>query len=323
MAVLSDKGISYTAGFFMLIAFAVGGMMIGSIISMPILLMKGGGIEGITRLNELMGDPRYFREMQLIQTISAICGFLAPTIFAAYLLSKRPMKLTGFKGRITPLQIVLTVLIIGCGVLLSGSLGYLSYQIPFPQWMKTIFQKMESDYAEMAANLINLDNPLELAISIVVLAFIPAVCEEALFRGGLQNYMYRSTRKLWLSVIVVSLIFSAVHFSAFGFLSRFALGIILGLLFQFSGRLWLPILAHFINNAAAVVVMYVQRSGGKSLAEIMSDKEGSYMGLLTIPVIIFLFIKFKQASPKGREEEPDTLNTTQGFSFENKTADGF
>lgn len=298
MTELSEKGISYTGGFFILIAFAVGGMFLGSLISMPIVMVMGG--IGPMEFMDIMENPKYFREMQVMQTISAICAFFLPTIFAASLLSRKPLELTGFKGSITMKHILFTIVIISCALALSSSLGYLSYQIPFPDVIKEYFIKLESNYAKMAASLIRLDNPFELVLSIFVMAAVPAVCEETLFRGGLQNYMYRGTKKLWFSVIVVSIIFSAVHFSFFGFLSRLMLGIVLGLLYQYSGRLWLPIIAHFINNAAAVIAMYVQKSNGKPMEEILNDRDGSYLGFLAIPLLVFLFVKFKQVSSNNQ-----------------------
>jgi len=305
MAALSDKNISYSAGFFILIAMAVGGMMVGGILSFSVVMAMSG--ESLSSVSDIMGNAAYYREMQIMQSISAIFGFLIPTIFTANMLSKKPFELTGFSGRISGRLILLTVLIIACGLALSGSLGYLSYQLPFPAEWKAVFQKMEESYGKLAVGLINLDSPFELAISIVVLALVPAVSEEAFFRGGLQNFLFRSTNRFWLSVIITSLIFSAIHFSVYGFLSRVVLGIVLGLLFQYSGRLWLPIIAHFINNATAVIVMYIQKSNGRSLTEIMSDREGSYIGFLTIPVIVFLFMKFKSASSKTppTQEEND------------------
>lgn len=298
MAEVSEKGISYTGGFFMLIALAVGGMMIGGMLSIPVVMVMSG--KSITSVTDIMNNPAYFREMQVMQGISAIMGFLVPTIFSASLMSSKPLELTGFKGRATGRQILITVLIIACGLALSSSLGYLSYQISFPKDWVALFQKLENDYAKMAANLIRLNNGFELLVSIIVLALLPAVCEEALFRGGLQNYLYRGTKKFWFSVIIVSLLFSIVHFSFYGFLSRFALGIILGLLYQYSGKLWLPIIAHFVNNATAVLVMYFQKADGKNIADILNEKDGSYIGFLTIPLIIFLFIKFRQISVKDK-----------------------
>lgn len=294
MTAVSEKGISYTGGFFMLIALAVGGMILGGLLPIPIMMAMSGN--SLTSVTEMMGNPAYYREMQVIQSVSAVFGFLLPTLFSASLMSRKPLELTGFKGAITGKQILLTALIMACGLALSSAFGYMSYQIPFPKEWTTFFQRLESDYAKMAANLINLDNGYELFISIIVLALIPAICEEALFRGGLQNYLYRGNNKFWFSIIIVSLIFSVVHFSFYGFLSRFVLGIILGLLYQYSGKLWLPILAHFINNATAVIVMYSQKSSGKTIEAIMNDKDGSYLGFLALPLIIFLFAKFRRAS---------------------------
>ncbi|MFV0605287.1 MAG: type II CAAX prenyl endopeptidase Rce1 family protein [Niabella sp.] len=298
MKELSDKGISYSAGFFMLIALAIGGIMVGSFLSIPIIMLMSG--KSITAIQDIMGNPAYFRELQVMQSISAIFGFLLPTIFGAALLSKRPFKLIGFTGKPSIREVLLTIGIIALGLALNGALAYLSYQIPFPTYLQEFFTRLENNYLETAANIINLDNPFELFVSIIVLGLLPAVCEETLFRGGLQNYLYRSTHKFWLSILVVSFIFSIVHFSAYGFLSRFFLGIVLGLLYQYSGKLWLPIIAHFINNATAIVVMYVQKSNGKTMAELMSDKDGSYWGLLSIPFIILLFVRFRHITNKTK-----------------------
>lgn len=214
-------------------------------------------------------------------------------------LSFSPLRITGLSGEINSKQLIFAILIIAAGIAVSGSLGYFTYKLPFPVNWRIKFDQMENTYAEAAVGLVNLSSIPELIISIVVLALLPAVCEEVFFRGGLQNYLYKNTGKLWVSVIVVSIIFSAVHFSVYGFLSRVALGILLGLLFQYSGRLWLSILAHFLNNAAAVIAMYVQRSNGKSMQDILNDKEGTYWGLLAIPLLILLFVQYRKASTQN------------------------
>jgi membrane protease YdiL (CAAX protease family) len=293
---MGEKGLSYLAGFFMLIAFGVGGMILGGLLGIPVAAaISGKSIAFITEnISKLTGDRTYLREMQVIQTFSAVFGFLLPTLFTASRLSWSPMKLTGFKGVIAGKDLLLTIFITIAALALSGALGYFTYKLPFPVDWRIAFDKMERGYAETAAGIINLDSIPELLISIVVLALVPAVCEEAFFRGGLQNYLYRNTGRLWVSVIVVSVVFSAVHFSAYGFLSRLALGIILGLLYQYSCRLWLSILAHFINNATAVLVMYVAKMDGKSMQAVLSDKEGSYLGFLALPVIIFLFVQYRK-----------------------------
>lgn len=301
MIQLSDKGMSYMAGFFMLIALGIGGMILGGLLGMPVVAaMSGKSIFYVAEhLQEMMGDPVYLREIQTLQTISAIAGFFLPTLFTASRLSRNPLQLTGLKASISGKQWLFTVLIIAGGLALSGALGYFSYKLPIPVNWRINFDQLEDKYAEAAAAMVNLDSIPELIISIFVLALIPAICEETFFRGGLQNYLYRATGKLWVSVIVVSIIFSAVHFSVYGFLSRAVLGVILGLLFQYSGKLWLSILAHFINNAAAVIVMYNEKASGKTLEQILNDKSGDYIGFLALPLIILLFIQYRKITQQN------------------------
>jgi len=282
----------------MLIAFGVGGAFLGSLIAIPLVsLMSGKSLLFIAKnLNTLIGNPEYLREMQVLQSISAVFTFLIPTLVVAYLLSHKPLQLSGLKGEILGRQWILCVFIIAGGLALSSALGYFTYKLPFPVNWRILFDRLEDNYAQAASGIISLDSVGELILSIGVLAAIPAICEELFFRAGLQNYLYRGTGRLWFSVIVVSIIFSAVHFSVYGFLSRVALGVVLGLLYQYSGRIWLSILAHFINNAAAVVLMYVQRSSGKPMQDILNDRDGSYLGFLAIPIIILLFIQYRKQS---------------------------
>lgn len=281
------KPVSYTAGFFMLIAFGIAGMIFGTFLGGICWSLTTG--KSMADIATAMGNPAYLKEMQVLQTLTSVFGFLVPAIAVAAYLSRKPLKLIGFEQKPDARQLVLTLFIIVAGLGVSSSLGYLTYQLPLPQSIKTYFDQWENLYATQAAGLVSLKNPVDLFVSILVLALVPAICEETFFRGGLQNFMYRGNKRFWLSVIVVSLIFSAVHMSGYGFLSRFALGIILGLIYQLTGSIWLNILAHFINNALAVIMMYTEVQAGKSVADAMNDKSGSYWGLLAIPMVILLF----------------------------------
>ena len=85
----------------------------------------------------------------------------------------------------------------------------------------------------------------------MVIAFLPALFEETLFRGGMQNLFSRWFKKPLLAIVVTSIIFSAIHGSYLGFLSRFALGFLLGWIYYRTGNIWLNIIGHFFNNAFA------------------------------------------------------------------------
>ena len=92
-----------------------------------------------------------------------------------------------------------------------------------------------------------------------MLAILPAVFEETLFRGGMQNLLSDGRSMPVLAIIVTSIVFSAIHFSYLGFLSRFALSFILGWMYYRTGNLWLSIIGHALNNAVALTVLYVMK----------------------------------------------------------------
>lgn len=287
-----SKGISYGAGFYMLIAFTLAAVFLSFEVSKPIWV----GMTGHPYSKEQLSNPAYTNAAKLLQSITAIIGFLLPALVTAFLLHKKPLKLLGFSPRITPGQAGLAILIIGLALLVSSSLSWFTELIPVPASWKIEFDQWENDYNKQVEAIVGLNNAGEYVIALVVMAFLPALCEETLFRGGLQNFLGRSTRNPWLSVIIVSIIFSAVHWSFYGFLSRFFLGMILGLLYHYSGRLWLSILAHFVNNALAITVLYVYKMNGKPLDKAIDENAETFWGILALPLLIGLLMVFRRIS---------------------------
>jgi membrane protease YdiL (CAAX protease family) len=211
------------------------------------------------------------------------------------------MKLLGFSSTDIKLsQVGLVILLIGTSLLVATSLSYLTNNTPIPDGWKIKFDRLEEEYNRQVSAIISLKNSKDYIIALIIMAFLPALCEETLFRGGLQNFLTRGTKMPWLSIIVVSILFSLAHFSFYGFLSRFFLGVVLGALFHYSGKLWLSVLAHFINNALAITVLYISIQQGKPLQEAMKQDATSFWGILAIPIVIGLFIAFKRISASRR-----------------------
>jgi len=297
---INSKGISYTAGFFMLIAFTIAGILLASAISIPIWTNMTG--RSFAEMERGMSNPAYSNAAKVLQAVTAIIGFFLPVVVTASLMNRKPLKLLGFSSNIKLSQTALVLLIMAASVFVSASLSYFNDIIPIPESWRTLFDKWENNYNEMAAAIISLNNAAEFILALIVMAFLPALCEETLFRGGLQNFLTRSTKIPWLSIVIVSLIFSAVHFSYYGFLSRFFLGVILGIIYQHSGKLWLSIIAHFINNALAITVLYIYKMQGKPLDEAMAENSDSYWGILALPVVIGLLLVFKRISFNQKTE---------------------
>jgi uncharacterized protein len=305
----NSKGISYIGGFFMLIAFAVAGVFIAALISIPVWTGMTG--EGLKEMAKGMNDPANSNAVKVIQSITFIIGFLLPAIFTAYLLNRKPMDLLGFTRKINWKQIGIVCAIMITALFVSAFLSYINELIPLSESLKLKFDKMENDYNSQVETIIGLNSFGEYLLALVIIAFLPALCEEALFRGGLQNFLTRSTKMPWLSILIVSFLFSIMHFSFYGFLSRFFLGAILGLLYQYSGRIWLNIIAHFFNNALAVTMIYILKSQGKSLKQAIGENgDSAWWGIFLLPAVIALFIVFRKIAAKP--EEP----SAKDFDFE-------
>ena len=302
----NSKGISYTAGFFMLIAFAVAGVFIAALISIPIWTSMTG--QGFKEMEKGMNDPANSNAAKVIQSLTFIIGFLLPAIFTAFMLNRKPMNLLGFSKKINWKQVGIVCAIVITALFVSAFLSYVNERLPLSESLKLKFDKMESEYNLQVEAIIGLNSFGEYILALIVIAFLPALCEETLFRGGLQNFLTRSTKMPWLSILIVSFLFSALHFSFYGFLSRFFLGAILGLLYQYSGKLWLNIIAHFFNNALAVTMIYILKTQGKPIKEAIGENgDSAWWGILLLPAVIGLFIVFRKIAGNPKEVPVDMV----------------
>jgi uncharacterized protein len=290
----NSKGISYSAGFFMLIAFAIAGLIFASLIGAQVWTgMTGKSIKDFSSGNFDASDSAAHKVMQVL---NQVLGYFLPALVAAGMLSHQPTRLLGYTSTPRWSQAGLVILIFIVSLVFSGGLSYVNHHIPIPVDWKIKFDKWEADYISQVDKIVYMKDAGDYLLALIVMAMLPAVCEETLFRGGLQNFLIRATKKPWLSIIIVSLIFSAAHFSFYGFLYRLFLGIVLGLLFHYSGKLWLSILGHFLNNALVITIIYINNTQGVSSKEAMKNEVSGWWGLLVLPVIILLFNYYRRIS---------------------------
>ncbi len=115
---------------------------------------------------------------------------------------------------------------------------------------------MEGNAEKLTLAFLKMDSPLDLMLNILIVALLPAIGEELLFRGCLQQLLVEWTKKPHLSIFIAAALFSAIHFQFLGFVPRMLIGAFLGYLFYWSGNLWYAIIGHFVNNALQVVGYY-------------------------------------------------------------------
>src|SRR5215831_14988252 len=93
-----SKGISFTAGIFMLIAFTIAGLFLSTLISIPIWTAMTG--QSIQAMEKGFSNPAYSNASKVLQSITAVMGFFVPAVVTASLLNRKPMKLLGFTNGI-------------------------------------------------------------------------------------------------------------------------------------------------------------------------------------------------------------------------------
>ncbi|TNE52424.1 MAG: CPBP family intramembrane metalloprotease [Bacteroidetes bacterium] len=128
----------------------------------------------------------------------------------------------------------------------------LNQALPLPESLKLI----EEQTNESIRGLLQMDNGLELLANLVLIALLPALGEELVFRGIVQRQLMRRLEP-WTALLVTAAIFSFIHFQFEGFLPRMVLGFLLGWLYWRTRNLWVPIAAHFVNNGIQVVGQYL------------------------------------------------------------------
>jgi membrane protease YdiL (CAAX protease family) len=93
--------------------------------------------------------------------------------------------------------------------------------------------------------------------SFIIVAVMPAICEEAVFRGAFFNSLWNGIHKKWPVIIIVSVIFGAFHGSIWRFIPTCILGIAMGYLIFETNNMFYNMLFHAVNNAVPVVMMYL------------------------------------------------------------------
>jgi membrane protease YdiL (CAAX protease family) len=263
---------------------------------------------------------QYANAVKVTQLVSSIFIFFVPVYFFALVVYRKPLRYLGFRRLASPRQLLLVVAITGIGLLLSGALSEINQLIPISKKMAAVFQKWEDSYSDEVMVIASMKNLGEYLVSLLVIALVPAIVEESLFRGGFQQIFEKWFRSPWAAIILTSILFSAVHVSYYGFLSRAALGVILGFLFYYSRNIWLNILAHFLNNGIAITQLYIVSRNGKLSKDALDDNfhlgySAIWVTLATAAVLYLVFKIFKKECEKNGDDKIDNTYSPEDNPF--------
>jgi len=227
---------------------------------------------------------KYF---QIIQTIGL---FVLPPFLAVRFFSERPAQYLGFSPRPGNWSLVAVIVLIWTAVPFINFLTQLNQEIQLPEIfgsMERWLVNREESAREITGEFLQADTLSMLILNLFMVAVLPSVGEELIFRGIIQKLLTQWTRNAHLGILIAAFLFSAMHVQFYGLIPRMFLGVLFGYLFFWSGSIWLPILGHFINNASAVVYYFVSQEDA-SLHSSRFDSLGMEPSTVVISVVMIV-----------------------------------
>ncbi|MCI7556440.1 MAG: CPBP family intramembrane metalloprotease [Bacteroidales bacterium] len=259
--------------------------------------------------------------LKMAQLVQSLLVFVVPALLAVWCWSRRPAEWLRLQavgnGRVYALVVLLMIVAQpGINMLATWNEG-----IRLPAFMSEIeqyFQDMEASARELTEMLAAAPTIGTMLLNLVVLAAVPAIGEELSFRGVLLGLIdgdttlgarISPTRRTHIAVWVVGIIFSLIHFQFYGFIPRMLLGVVLGYLLVWTGSLWVPMVAHFTNNALVVLLYFAEEHFAISSESLESFGTGttSWAGWLSILLSLLLLWIVRNAVQK-RSSAPHPAN---------------
>ena len=282
------------------IGFAVLGPLLGLAVASPFYegdLMKD--------LLAFKNDPALFYPVMIMQGVGTFVGLiLFPFIQLRFLEQKSLLPFFPPQHKVFFILLVVGLVSFNFIVAISpivewnSSIIFPDFLGGFQEWARS----KEDELAKFTEIVTRFNSVPDMLLGLLVIALLPAIGEELVFRGIIQNEFWRGTKNIHLSIWLAAIIFSAIHIQFYGFVPRVLLGALFGYLYYWSGNLLIPIFAHFFNNGFSVVALYLnqQQIIETNVEEIDSAPWPAviFSVVLTLALLYYLWRFFKQYPPQ-------------------------
>lgn len=258
-------------------------------------LIYGVNLSGIDHIMEDLSNPQNISILKFFQTIQSFGVFIVPPIIIALMLDGRPSVYLQYNKRPDLLSVFLVIAIVFFANPLINLLNEINSKLSLPEWLNSVqlwMQSSEDQATKITDAFLATTSITDLVKNIIMIGILPALGEELLFRGVVQQLFKKMFRNSHAAIWVSAALFSALHLQFFGFLPRLVLGAMFGYMLEWSGSLWLPIIAHFINNTTAVIAYFLTHKGliGNELDKTGTWADGTaYLVMISLIILGLLF----------------------------------
>ncbi|HNY07947.1 MAG TPA: CPBP family intramembrane metalloprotease [Bacteroidales bacterium] len=255
-------------------------LFLGLLIGVPFF---GMGI--LNNLGEManLSNPLSISLLKYLQIINQLGMFIFPPIFFAWIISDKPSSYLNISVKPKIYTLFTAGILMFLALPLINYFSEINSMMKLPHGMAGIENWMkdsEKNATQLTDAFLNVKNGGGFAVNMLMIAILPAIGEELVFRGVLLRLLKNWIKNIHWAIVVSAIIFSAFHLQFYGFIPRLMLGILFGYLCYWTGSLWVPIFVHFVNNGTTVVVSYLSQTG---LIQAKAEELGSTS---SIPIIL-------------------------------------
>jgi len=236
----------------------VGYIIIGNVVALVVisLFYQGNFMEAMT---DPVGHPDIRNIMVVAQGLASLAGLVFIPAFYLKKIESRSINrfFAGFPSGKWFLVLSLTVVALAIAV---SPIADWNATAHFPSWtgeLESFLRGFEDQAAKLVKAFVSNLTPGEFLMVFVVIAVIPAVGEELVFRGFIQTELIRAFRNPHVGIWLAAAFFSAFHLQFFGFFPRLFMGATMGYVYYWSRNLWIPIIYHFLNNGIQITAIYL------------------------------------------------------------------
>lgn len=249
---------------------------------------------------ESLDSPGIVSGLKLGQFLAAIVSFILPALLFSRIVKEPFLPMLKLNRSASPVFWLITPVILLTSMPLIAWLATLNKELPLPDFLV----KLENEAERLTKIFLSSEGPTDLVINLIIIAVTAAFAEEIFFRGCLQRAFIKAVKGPHLAIWVTAILFSALHFQFLGFFPRMLLGAVMGYLFYWSGSLWIPIFAHFINNAIGVILNYLSQKGTiTETTENYGSESSDISGVIIGAVLMFTFMVLAYRARVMRDEE--------------------
>lgn len=244
-----------------LLGFVIIGPLIGVMVAMP--FFDGNFMDLVAAVQDPPAHPEVKVPLYIMQGCATFVGLIVGPVLL--LLAFRRSVNDFFRNDHFSIKpIILTILMVIVFVGVNSFFIEWNAGLTLPESLKGFedWAREKEDAAGVITTfLTNFESVGQLLLAIFVIAVLPGIGEELVFRGLLQKEFIKAGTNVHVSIWLAAILFSTMHMQFFGFVPRMFLGALFGYLYYWSGSLSLAMLAHFVNNGVSIVALYFYQQG--------------------------------------------------------------